>query len=98
MTVRRIDDAILLEGVCAVEDAEILMEQVEAGGSLFDSSDCTHLHTACLQVILATGLPMRGTPANAALARWLAPLIRSGIATTAGATAAQVPNRDRKKA
>ena len=78
MTIRRADDAILLEDVCAVEDAEILMQQLLDGATLIDWSGCTHLHTACLQVILAAGLPIHGTPANPALARWLAPILHPG--------------------
>jgi hypothetical protein len=78
MTVRREDEAVLLEEICPVEDAEILMEQLQAGATLIDWSGCTHLHTACLQVILAAGLPMRGIPANPVLARWLAPILQPG--------------------
>jgi hypothetical protein len=77
MTIRRVDDAVLLEDVCAVEDAEILMQELQAGASFMDWSGCTHLHTACLQLILAARLPMRGTPANPELARWLAPILHS---------------------
>jgi hypothetical protein len=78
MTVRRDDDAILLEDVCAVDDAEILMQELRAGAALIDWSACTHLHTACLQVILAAHIPMRGSPSNPALARWLTPLLHPG--------------------
>jgi hypothetical protein len=75
MTIRRVDDAILLEDVCPVDDAEALMETLQANGASIDVSGCTHLHTACLQIILAARLPVYGTPVNAALARWLAPLL-----------------------
>jgi hypothetical protein len=80
MTVRRVDDAVILEDVCVVEDAEVLMQQIQEGASIIEWSACTHLHTACLQVILAAGLPMRGTPANPALARWLMPILQSEAA------------------
>ena len=75
MTIRRDDDVVLLEDVCAVEDAEVLMKELQAGATLIDWSACAYLHTACLQVLLAAGLPMRGTPANPAIARWLAPAL-----------------------
>jgi hypothetical protein len=75
MTIRRTDDAVLLEDACPVEDAEILMQHLQAGATLIDWSGCTHLHTACLQVILAGRMPVRGTPANPLLAHWLAPIL-----------------------
>jgi hypothetical protein len=75
MTIRRDDDMVLLEGICAVEDAELLMQEFLAGATLIDWGGCTHLHTACLQVILAARVPISGTPANPALARWLAPIL-----------------------
>ena len=81
MTIRRDDDVVLLEDVCAVEDAEILMQHLQAGATLVDWSGCTHLHTACLQVILAAGVPMRGTPASPLLARWLSPIINPDAAS-----------------
>ncbi len=74
MTIHRTDQAIVLDGVCPVEDAELLMQELQSGPDLIDWSGCTHLHTACLQVLLAAGLPVRGTPTNPTLARCIAPL------------------------
>jgi hypothetical protein len=78
MTVSRTGDAVVLEDVCPVDDAEILMRHLQAGAAVIDWSGCTHLHTACLQVILAARLPVRGAPPNAALLRWVQPLISAG--------------------
>lgn len=75
MTIRRADDVVMLEETCPVEDAEILMQEVQAGAALIDWSGCSHLHTACLQVILVSRLPVRGEPANPALARWVGPIL-----------------------
>ena len=72
MTIRRADDTILLEDVCAVEDAETLLQELQAGAASIDWTGCTHLHTACVQVILTARVPMHGPPSNPALARWLA--------------------------
>ena len=77
MTIRRLGDTILLEGVCAVEDAETLLQHLQAGADLVDWSGCSHLHAACFQLLLATRVPMSGTPANPELARWLAPILHS---------------------
>jgi hypothetical protein len=86
MTIRCADDAVLLEDVCAVEDAETLLHLLQSGASLIDWTGCTHLHAACLQVILVSGLPMRGTPDSPALARWVVPMITNRAAQIAGAS------------
>jgi len=75
MTIRRGEDVIFLEAACTVEDADALLAEVQAGAAIFDWSGCTFLHTACLQLVLAAGLPVRGAPADTALARWAAPLV-----------------------
>jgi hypothetical protein len=76
MTIRRVDQTIFLDGVCAVEDAELLIQRLQEGATAIDWSACGHLHAACLQVLLAARLPLLGTPANPELARWLAPILR----------------------
>ena len=73
--IHRDEDIIRLEGACPVEDAEVLLQQVQQGAAALDWNGCSFLHTACVQVILASGLSLRGTPANDELARWLAPLL-----------------------
>ena len=75
MTIRRDHDAVLLENVCTVEDADVLMQELLAGATHVDWSGCTHLHTACLQVLLAARPSVRGKPDNPAIARWLAPIL-----------------------
>ena len=75
MPIRCVDDTVFLEGVCAVEDAEIVLEHLQSGARVIDWSDCTHLHSACFQVMLAARPPMRGVPRNPELARWLAPIL-----------------------
>jgi hypothetical protein len=75
VTVLRAETAVLLQEVCPVEDAEELLHQVQDGADSVDWSACTHLHTACLQVILGAGVAMQGTPAHPGLARWIAPLL-----------------------
>ncbi len=75
MTVRRVDEHILLDDVRAVEDAKILLQELQAGAALIDWSTCTHLHTSCLQVIPAAGVAVSGTPLNKTPAEWIAPLL-----------------------
>ena len=75
MTVRRSDNGTLvLEGVCPVEDAEPLLQMLQnmptAG---IDWTQCRQLHTAVLQVILASGIAPIGPCGDAWVAEWLAP-------------------------
>ena len=56
MSVRREDDGttIVLDGHCPVEEAEPLLQFLQASpAACLDWRQCTHLHTAVLQVILA---------------------------------------------
>jgi len=77
MAVRRAGDTIFLEGVCPVEDAEILLQHLQAGADLIDWCGCTHLHAACFQMLLVGRLPMKGPPANPEIVRWLEPILHS---------------------
>ncbi len=90
MTIRRDQDTILLEDVCPVEDAEILMQELLAGATHVDWSGCTELHTACLQVLLASGRPVRGTPANEQIAKWIAPMLGISAAQVLAPTKAEL--------
>ena len=75
MTVRRSDNGMLvLEGVCPVEDAEALLQllQTEPAAAL-DWTRCRQMHTAVLQVILASGMIPRGLCGDALVRQWLAP-------------------------
>ena len=77
MPIRCVDDTVFLEGVCAVEDAEMLLQYLQAGADLIDWCGCTHLHAACFQMVLVARLPVRGPPANPEIERWLAPFLHS---------------------
>ena len=77
--IARADQTILLRGACTVEDAETLFNQVLEGADGIDVSGCAFLHTACLQVLLSAHVKLIGTPADPALARWVAPLLQAPI-------------------
>lgn len=61
-----------VEDVLSVEDAELLFEwsQEHPRGSL-DLGACTHVHTASLQVLMATRIKIAVWPQAEALAEWL---------------------------
>jgi len=81
MTVRRSDDGTLvLEGVCPVEEAEPLLQMLQAmPAAAVDWTDCRQLHTAVLQVILASCKVPIGPCADPWVAEWVAPkLLQTG--------------------
>ena len=79
MTVRRLDDGtIALEGVCPIDDAENLLRLLlERPGCMVDWRMCDEVHTAVVQVLLASGVKPAGPPRSPFLARFLAPVVES---------------------
>lgn len=66
------DTVATLSGVAPVQDAEPLLEWLQANpGGALDLTACEHLHAAVLQVILRTGVTIRSEPADRDLATWL---------------------------
>ena len=73
MSVRRDDSGvILLDGVCPVEDAEPLLQMLQATPSArIDWTRCSRLHTAVLQVILAARVAPAGPCGDPWVERWI---------------------------
>jgi 2-keto-3-deoxy-galactonokinase len=62
-----------LSGAIGVEEAEALLAWLQATPSPNVSlAACDHLHTAHVQVLMATGAKVSDWPADAALRSWLA--------------------------
>ncbi|HEV7371193.1 hypothetical protein [Arenibaculum sp.] len=79
MTVRLDDGLVRLEGSCTVEEAEALLETILANPELpVDWSRCTSLHTAVLQVLMATRPVLQGLPEDPFLRRWVEPVLTDG--------------------
>ena len=77
MTVRHVAGAIALEGVCGVEEAETVLNAIlEAPQAAIDWSACNRLHTAVVQIILATKVPVRGICGDPWLQRWAPQIIQ----------------------
>ncbi|MFC7335421.1 hypothetical protein [Rhodocista pekingensis] len=64
------DGAVVrLEGHCAVEEAETLLETMQNEAvTMLDLGRCQGMHTAVLQLIRASGVPVVALPADALLA------------------------------
>jgi hypothetical protein len=73
MTVRRGDSgAIVLDGVCPVEDAEPLLQMLQTmPAAEVDLRQCRQLHTAVFQLVLASGRASIGPCGDAWAAQWL---------------------------
>jgi hypothetical protein len=72
MTIRQDDGgAIVLEGDCPVEEAETLLERLQARpDATVDWSACTRLHTAVIQVLMAAQARIRGPCGDAFVRAW----------------------------
>jgi hypothetical protein len=69
---RHEDGTILLEGHCPVEDAEPLLQLLQATPKgLLDWEHCTYLHTAVLQVILAAPTRRLGSCGDLWVRQWV---------------------------
>jgi hypothetical protein len=66
----RIDDNVVtLDGHCSVEEAQPLYEALRGlEEPIFDLGGASGLHTAIVQLILASSGGLRGTPSEPALA------------------------------
>lgn len=60
-------------GPLTVDDAEALLQELAQGGGApcADLSGCSHVHAACLQVLMAAGVRVASWPPDAALGAWL---------------------------
>jgi hypothetical protein len=82
MTVRMIDQGVIeLTGRCGADEAEVLQHQLLAApGAVVEWTRCEHLHSAVIQVLLAAGRLMQGTPNTVFLADFIAPILtRSAV-------------------
>jgi hypothetical protein len=78
LTVKLIDkNSIALAGTCPSEDAEELFQYLlENRLAVVDWSQCEQAHTAVIQVLLASGCELKGTPAGSFLHGHIAAALR----------------------
>ena len=63
---------VLFKDVVSVEEAEVLLEWLQKKNVVkVDFSDCSHLHTANLQVLMAAKVTIKAWPKEAVFATWL---------------------------
>ncbi|TCH99106.1 hypothetical protein EJV46_11255 [Roseococcus sp. SYP-B2431] len=76
MSVTQEGPVIRLEGLCRVEDAEVLAALLQRlPGSAVDLTRCEGLHAAVAQAILALAPPLTGVPADPFLRELLLPAL-----------------------
>lgn len=72
MTIAFKDGVLHCAGTLAVDDAEQLLQLVlGVEGCSADLSACEHVHSACLQVLMAARVRPAAWPARPELAAWL---------------------------
>ncbi|MFV3126377.1 hypothetical protein [Niveispirillum sp. KHB5.9] len=76
MSLEYSDGTIRLLGNCTLEEAEMLLQLLlDHPGAVVDWSDCSGLHGAVLQTLMAGRRRMVGEPADEFLRRWMAPAL-----------------------
>jgi len=72
MTMEMKDGVLLCAGTLAVDDAEQLLQLVlETADTSADLSACQHVHSACLQVLMAARVRVTAWPEQTVLTDWL---------------------------
>lgn len=72
MTMRYQNKTVILADVVGVEDAEELLGMLQKYPTAkLDMEACTHVHTACLQVLMAVKPAVKKWPEVPVLAHWL---------------------------
>lgn len=67
---------IVLEGTCPIDDAESLLRLLTSIRSpTLDWRSCDWAHTAVIQILLASGLPLLGPPRGTLLRDVIEPLM-----------------------
>ncbi len=80
MPVKRRKTSVALVGVCGPEEAEHLQAALLANpGVAIDIAKCEYLHSAILQVLMASGRSIKGKPQDKTLAQCIAAAIGSGM-------------------
>lgn len=74
MSIMARDGVIHFEGRCGIEEAEALLGHLSAPGVRVDLGACEHLHTALLQALMASRVPVQGKPCGF-VADWVLPLL-----------------------
>jgi hypothetical protein len=77
MTVRLTTQGeIALEGTCASEDAELLLQHLTATPTAqVDWRACEFAHTAVIQVLMVANRQLLGPPAGSGLRDWVSPIL-----------------------
>lgn len=71
--------SVALSGTCSAEEAETLLEWLTAHPKgTINIAKCDDMHSAIVQVLMATGRKIRGTPKNDELAAFLSVALQSG--------------------
>jgi hypothetical protein len=66
------DGVLVCAGTLPVDDAENLLQLLaDSPGAPADLAACEHVHSACLQVLMAARVAVRAWPRGDALAAWL---------------------------
>ena len=80
MSVSWANDTIVLAGSCGVEEGERLLTiQLDHPDTVVEWRECTYLHTAIVQVLLAAKVIPVGSPGSPFLRDVIGPVLTKGL-------------------
>ena len=83
------DGTIVLDGRCEVEDAEPLLQILQAAPDApCDWTRCSHLHTAVVQVVMTARPALVGPCGDPWIEQWVEPILRRSARTSLSDSAA----------
>jgi hypothetical protein len=78
MPIRYEGETIHMEGFCAIDEAEELLRFLELHrGAQVVLTECQHLHTALLQLLLSYRVCLAGEAYNPFVSKWIVPMLRA---------------------
>ncbi len=80
MPINFLKSVACFKGVCTVEEAEPLLQWLQdQPRAKIKLKECTHVHTAILQVLLVANPAVTLPPQDPELARWLMPALQNRL-------------------
>jgi len=76
MTVQFLDDTVTLDGICSIEDADLLLQHLLAApDAAVDWRTCDRAHASVIQMLLVSKVILIGPPRGSFLRDFISPTL-----------------------